>query len=177
MAKLASPILPALVATVVLSVALVTAFTTADTGARTVTASVVTDGSAYLALAANADSPNSGFVTVSSGKIVITFDGSNTDATGTGVNPDATYGFHSIVKVYNNGTDSADLEVNIGGADAANCAAALTAASDQSAATFATPTTATLTVAKGGVAYLGLEITGTSTVSDTVDCTLTVGTA
>lgn len=163
---------------VILSVALVNAFSAVDTGARTVTASVVTDGTAYLAIAPNAANGNAGFVSVDgNGVLSVAFDDGNADATGDGINPNSVYEFHSIIKVYNNGTASADLAVTISGTDAASCEAAFTAASDQSAATWATPTTGTLTVAKGGVAYLGLRLTAGATAPDTLDCAFQVATA
>jgi hypothetical protein len=71
---------------------------------------VVGDSSAYLAVAVNASSPHAGFVTTSSGKIVVSF-GSGV-ATGTGINPEATYYFDDLINITNQGTLSVKVQVN-----------------------------------------------------------------
>lgn len=86
------------------------AFNAADTGTRSVTASVVGDSSAYLAVAVNGSSPHTGFVTTSGGKVVMSF-GSGV-ATGTGINPEATYYFDDLLNITNQGTKTANVWVN-----------------------------------------------------------------
>lgn len=157
-----------------LSVAMVTAFTDASTGARTVTASVVTDADAYLALAANANSAHDGFVSVSSGKVAIAFDGNNLEAAGTGINAEGAYEFDSIVTITNKGTEQKSVDVAFGGADAALCSAALTTTEDQSAATYST-NPSPITLAKAATGYLGWKVAATGkTAGQSVACTLTV---
>jgi hypothetical protein len=86
------------------------AFDAAATGTRTVTASVVGDAAAYLAVSANVSSPHAGFVSTSGGKIVMAF-GSGV-ATGTGVNPESTYYFDNILNLTNQGTKTVNVWVN-----------------------------------------------------------------
>lgn len=158
-----------------LSAAMVTAFTDASTGARTVTASVVTDANAYLALAVNSNSPYDGFVSVSgAGKATLTFDGNNADAAGDGINPDGAYEFDSILKVTNAGTDTRSVDLAFGGTDASLCQAALTSAEDQSGSTYgADPSPVSL--AKDATAFLGVKVLGTGKTSgQSVACTITV---
>lgn len=155
-----------------LSVSMVTAFTDANTGARTVTASVVTDANAYLALAVNALSPHDGFVTVSSGKITLSFGNANLEASGDGINVDGAYEFDSIVKVTNAGTASRSVDLVFGGADSTLCNAVLTTAEDQSASTY-TSNPSPITLAVDAVGYLGVKVSATGkAVSDTVTCTI-----
>src|SRR5690242_9548118 len=96
--------LPWIIGAIAIGIVTVLAFSAADSGARTLTASVVNDADAYLAIEANAASPNAGFVSVSGGKTVVTFNGANSAAAGTGINPESTYMFDSILKITNKGT-------------------------------------------------------------------------
>lgn len=156
-----------------LSVVTVLAFSAGDTGARTLTASVVNDADAFLAIDANPASPHNGFVTVVSGKTVVTFDG-NGDAAGLGINPDSTYMFDSILRITNKGTAPVDVDVSVAGADAALCKVALTTTTTQGTEDYSADPTA-LTQAVGGVSYLGLQFMGTAKVAGgSVDCTITV---
>jgi hypothetical protein len=86
------------------------AFTAMNSGARTVTASVVGDSAAYLALAVNGSSPDKGFVTTSNGNIVLNF--ANGVATGTGINPGSGYYFDDLLNVTNQGTATLKVQVN-----------------------------------------------------------------
>jgi len=86
------------------------AFNAADLSTRTVSASVVGDSAAYVAVAVNGSSPHAGFVTTSSGKIVIAF-GSGV-ATGTGINAEASYYFDNLLNLTNQGTTTANIQVN-----------------------------------------------------------------
>jgi hypothetical protein len=86
------------------------AFDAASTSTRTVTATVVGDSAAYLAVAANGSSPHAGFVSVSGGKMSVSF-GSGV-ATGTGVNPDGTYYWDDLLNVTNQGTKTVNVQVN-----------------------------------------------------------------
>ncbi len=163
-----------LIGAAAMSVALVTAFSGADTGARTFTAEIVTDASAYLAIETNTNSPHTNFVTLSSGKIVIAFDGNNVDASGSGMNEESTYSFDAIIKITNKGTQSRDIDIVIEGADSSLCTVALTATETQT--TYSADPTA-LTVAKDANAYLGLKVTlegSAKTTTDSVACSITV---
>lgn len=157
-----------------LSVAMVSAFTDGSTGARTVTASVVTDADAYLALATNTNSPHTGFATVSAGKVVVAFDGNNADASGTGINVDGAYEFDSIIKITNKGTATRSVDLAFGGADSTLCQAVLTTAEDQSASTYAADPSP-VSLAKTAVGYLGLKVSGAGKAAgSSVSCTVTV---
>ncbi|HLE96059.1 MAG TPA: DUF1102 domain-containing protein [Candidatus Thermoplasmatota archaeon] len=164
-----------LIGAAALSVALVTAFTDGSTGARTVTASVVTDTNSYLAIEENANSPHDGFLTeAASGKLTIAFDANNLDAAGDGINPDGAYEFDAIVKITNKGTATRSVDITIGGTDSSLCTVALTAAEDQSAETY-TSNPAPVSVAVAANAYLGVKVAGTSkTAGESVACTITV---
>lgn len=163
-----------IVAAVIMSITLVLAFSAGDTGARTLTAAVVNDADAFLALEANAASPHAGFVTVSSGKTLITFNADNLDAAGTGVNPDSTYMFDSILKITNKGTATVNVDITIAGTDSALCQVALTSGSTQGDSDYS-GNPSPLSVAVGGVNYLGLKVLATGKVSGgSVACTITV---
>lgn len=164
-----------LLAASALAVTLATAFDAANTGARTVTAAVVTDANAFLALQRNENSPHKGFVTASStAKLSVTFDAANPDASGTGINEDSSYEFDSIVNITNKGTKTVSIDVTFGGADSALCQAAVTSTVDQSAATYSADP-APISTAKDAKAYLGLKVLGTGKTSPSnVNCTITV---
>lgn len=157
-----------------LSVAMVTAFTDASTGARTVTASVVTDANAYLALAANANSPHDGFVSVSNGKATLTFDNANLEAAGDGINPEGAYEFDNILKITNQGSDTAAKSVDIAfaGTDSTLCQGALT--TTETAQTHSADPSP-ISLAKDATGYLGIKVLGTGkTAGQSVSCTITV---
>ena len=163
-----------MIAAASLSIVTVLAFSAGNTGARVLTASVVNDADAFLAVEANSASPHKDFVTVATGKTVITFDAANPNAAGTGVNPDSTYMFDSILKVTNKGTATVNVDVTIAGTDSALCQVALTSASTQGDSDYsANPTPVSQAV--GGVSYLGLKMLATGKVAGgAVDCTITV---
>ncbi len=157
-----------------MSIALVTAFSGADTGARTVTADVVTDASAYLALEANANSAHDGFVSVSAGKITVAFDGNNLAASGSGINVDGAYEFDSLVKITNKGTETKSVDITIGGTDSALCTVALTSTEAQSTPDYSGDPTA-LSLAATGSGYLGLKVSGSGKATgESVACSITV---
>jgi hypothetical protein len=159
---------------VALSVTLVTAFNAGNTGARTVTADVVTDGSAFLAIYKNGNSVHKNFVSVTSGKLSLAFDTANPDAAGTGINPESSYEFDSVIRIRNNGTKTVNIDITFAGTDSALCQAALTTAEDQSAATYSADPAA-VSRTKGSIAYLGLKVLGTGKVSgNSVSCTITL---
>lgn len=159
---------------VVMSIALVTAFSVGDTGARNVSASVVNDSDAFIAMEANTNNAYKNFVSTTSGKISVAFDGTNADASGTGINPDSSYEFDALINVTNQATESLDIDVAISGTDAALCTVALTSTATQVTGDYAADPTA-LTLAKDATGYLGLAVDGTGKVSgDTLSCTISV---
>lgn len=162
-------------AATVMSIALVTAFSVGDTGTRDVTASVVTDANAFIALEKNTDNSYAEFVsTAANGSIQIAFDGNNPDASGQGINPGSTYEFNALVNVTNQATGSIDASVNIAGADSALCQVAWTSTASQSTSDY-TSTPSALTLSKGDKAYLGIQIdAGDKTDGDSVACTIEV---
>ncbi|MCA1814398.1 MAG: DUF1102 domain-containing protein [Halobacteriales archaeon] len=132
------------------------AFNAASTSTRAVSASVVGDSAAYLALSANGASAHAGFVTqAGSGKIGISF-GSGV-ATGTGVNPDATYYFDDLVNITNQGTASVKVQVNATATSGTVkvCLKTTTGAMDNSCYTAATTQ---VTVAVGSKLFLGVMV-------------------
>jgi hypothetical protein len=147
------------------------AFNAASTSTRTVSASVVGDSAAYLALSANGASPHAGFVTqAGSGKLSISF-GSGV-ATGTGINPDATYYFDDLVNITNQGTTSVKVQVNSTASTGTVkvCLKTATGAMDNSCYSTATAQT---TVAVGSKLFLGImvqanSLTSGQTVSGTI---------
>lgn len=146
------------------------AFSAADTGARSASASVVNDSDSYLALEANGDSPYAGYVTEGvDGKLAIAFDGTGS-AAGSGINPDSSYTFDTLVNVTNKGLTTADVTISIAGADETLCEVAFTATADQASADYsATPAAIQLT--SGSTAYLGLKFSGAAkTTGESVDC-------
>jgi len=163
-----------MIAAAALSVVTVLAFSAGNTGARTLTASVVNDADAFLAIEANSASPHKDFVSVVDGRTVLTFDAANPNAAGTGMNPGSTYMFDAILKVTNKGTATVNIDVLIGGDDASLCEVALTTAGTQGDADYsANP--APLASAVGSVAYLGIKLSAAGLAAgDAVDCTLTV---
>jgi hypothetical protein len=166
--------IPWTLAAVALSVVTVLAFSAGNTGARTLTASVVNDADAYLALEANAASPHAGFVSVSGGKTVVSFGGGNPGAAGSGINPDSAYMFDAILQVTNQGTDAVDVDVTISGTDASLCQVALTSAAAQVDADYSADP-APLAQSVGDIAYIGLKFLGTGKAAGgSVACTLTV---
>lgn len=160
---------------VVLSVTLVMAFSVGDTGARDVSASVVADDSAFVALEANANNAYKGFVsTDSDGQVQVDFDGTNADASGQGVNPNSTYEFNSIINVTNQATESQTLDVAISGTDAASCEVAWTSTESQQTGDYSADPTA-ISLSKDATAFLGLKIDASSKGSgDTIACQITV---
>lgn len=163
-----------ILAALALSVVTVLAFSAGETGARTLTAAVVNDADAFLAIEANTASPHDGFVTVSGGKTTVTFDAANVDAVGTGINPDSTYMFDSILKITNKGTAAVTVDVTIAGTDASLCQVALTSASGQVDGDYAADPVG-IASNVGDVQYLGLKFLGTGKASgDSVSCTINV---
>lgn len=158
-----------------LSIALVTAFSVGDTGTRDVTASVVTDANAFLALEKNQDNSYSEFVsTDADGAIQIAFDGSNADAAGSGINPGSTYEFNALVNVTNQATESIDVSIDIAGTDSALCQVAWTSTASQSSSDY-TATPSALTMSKGDKAYLGLQVdAGAKGDGESIACTIQV---
>lgn len=163
-----------ILAALALSVVTVLAFSAGETGARTLTAAVVNDADAFLAIEANSASPHDGFVTVSGGKTIVTFDAANLDAVGEGINPDSTYMFDSILKITNKGTDTVNVDITIAGTDSGLCAVALTAVPTQGDSDYSTDPTA-LSSTVGSVQYLGLKFLGTGkSAGGSVSCTINV---
>lgn len=159
---------------VVMSVALVTAFSVGDTGTRSVSASVVNDSDAFIAIEANTDNAYQNFVTTSSGKISIAFDGNNADASGTGINPESSYEFDELINVTNKATESLTVDVSIAGTDSTLCTVALTTTTGQTSGDYSADPTA-ISLAKGATGYLGLAVDGTGKVSgNTLSCTISV---
>ncbi len=159
---------------IVMSVALVTAFSVGDTGARDVSASVVNDSDAFIALEANGDNAYQNFVSTTSGKISVAFDGNNADASGTGINPESTYEFDELINVTNKASESLTVDVTISGTDSALCTVALTSTTGQTSSDYSADPTA-LSLAKDATGYLGLAVDGTGKVSgDTLSCTISV---
>lgn len=78
-----------------------TAFNYATVSGRTTTITVVTDASAYIAIA-NQDAAYSCHVTATNGKVTITF-GSSCAGSGTGVNPGSVTYWENILVVTNKG--------------------------------------------------------------------------
>lgn len=148
------------------------AFNAASTSTRTVSASVVGDSAAYLALSANGASPHAGFVTqAGSGKLSISF-GSGV-ATGTGVNPDASYYFDDLINITNQGTASTKVQVNTTASSGTVKVCLTTATGQMSNACYSTATALT-TVAVGSKLYLGIMVQANSlssggTVSGTIN--------
>jgi hypothetical protein len=162
-----------LVAVVAAGFLAASAFNAASTGTRTVSASVVGDSSAYLALAVRAASAHAGFVSTSGGKVVVSF-GSGV-ATGTGINPEGTYYFDDLLTITNQGT----VSVNVVVASAATagtvkaCVKTATGAMDNTC--YSTSTTSTA-LAVGSVLYVGImtqanSVASGSTVSGTIEVT------
>lgn len=160
---------------VALSIALVTAFSVGDTGTRAVSASVVNDADAFLGMEANGNNAYQNFVSTNAdGTIEIAFDGNNADASGTGINPNSSYEFNSLVNVTNQATEDLTIDVTIGGTDSTLCEGALTSTASQSSSDYASDPAA-LSVTKGSTAYLGIKVMADGKTSgDTVSCTLTV---
>ncbi len=158
-----------------LSIALVTAFSVGDTGTRDVTASVVTDADAFIALEKNTDNSYSEFVsTDADGALQIAFDGTNADAAGSGINPGSTYEFHALVNVTNQATESIDATLSIQGTDSDLCQVAWTSTASQASADY-TSSPSALTLAQGEQAYLGIQIdAGEKTNGDSIACTIQV---
>lgn len=158
-----------------LSIALVTAFSVGDTGARSVSASVVNDANAFLALEANTNNAYQNFVTTqNNGDIAINFDGDNADASGTGINPNSTYRFDALVNVTNQATGDLTVDVAISGTDSTLCEGALTSTESQASGDYASDPAA-ITVAKDATAFIGLKVLGTDKASGgSVDCSITV---
>lgn len=159
----------------VLSIALVTAFSVGDTGTRDVSASVVNDANAFLALEANDQNAYQNFVsTTADGAIQVAFDGTNADASGSGINPDSSYEFNALVNVTNQASEDLTVDVSIAGTDASLCEAALTSTASQSTSDYASDPTA-LSVAQDSTAYLGLKVMADGKADgDSVSCTISV---
>ncbi|HEV8359495.1 MAG TPA: hypothetical protein VGR28_03465 [Candidatus Thermoplasmatota archaeon] len=149
------------------------AFNAASTGTRTVSASVVGDSSAYLALAVRSASPHAGFVTTSGGKVVVSF-GSGV-ATGTGINPEGTYYFDDLLTITNQGTASVNVVVASSATAGTVKACVKTATGAMDNTCYSTSTTSTA-LAVGSVLYVGImtqanSVASGSTVSGTIEVT------
>lgn len=163
-----------IVGALAMSVVTVLAFSAGETGARSLTAAVVNDADAFLAIEANSASPHAGFVSVASGKTVLNFNADNVDAAGTGINPDSTYMFDSILKVTNKGTAAVNVDITISGTDASLCQVALTTGTTQGDSDYSANPTA-VAHAVGDDSYIGLKFLGTGKVAGgSVACTITV---
>lgn len=158
-----------------LSIALVTAFSVGDTGARDVSASVVNDASAFIAMEANKANAYQNFVTTNAdGTIDVSFDGNNADASGSGINPDSSYEFDAIINVTNQATEDLSVDISISGTDATLCEAAVTSTSSQSSGDYSADPAA-LSLAKDATGYLGLKVLGTAMTSgDSISCTISI---
>lgn len=158
-----------------LSIALVTAFSVGDTGSRDVSASVVNDADAFLALEANTNNAYQNFVsTQNNGDIAVNFDGDNADASGTGINPNSTYEFDALINVTNQATESLTVDVTISGTDASLCEVALTSTESQASGDYSADPTA-LSLSKDAAGYLGIKVLGTDKASGgSVSCTIAV---
>ncbi len=149
------------------------AFSAADTGARSATASVVSDSDSFLALESNTNSPYAEYVSEDAdGKLSVAFDGTGT-ASGSGINPDSSYTFDTLINVTNKGLSAADVSITIAGADETLCEVAFTSTTSQASGDYsATP--ASIELASGSTAYLGLKFSGEAkTNGESVDCEIT----
>lgn len=149
-----------------------TAFNAASTGTRTVSATVVGDSAAYLAVNANGSSPHAGFVTTSGGKISISF-GSGV-ATGTGVNPDSTYYFDDLLNITNQGTTTVQVQINTTSTTGTVKVCVKTVGGQMDNSCYVTSTTAQ-SLAVGSKLSLGVMVQATGLVSgNTVSGTLEI---
>lgn len=143
------------VAVIALSMALVMAFSGANTGARSVNVAVVTDADAYLAIVENGNGDFGGFVSVASGKTVLTFDATTSPSGGgTGINPGSNYTFDAILNITNKGTSTVTVGVTID--DNTKCEAAFTDLEAQAIGDYATAPSRSM--AAGEVDHLGLML-------------------
>ncbi|HUR69793.1 MAG TPA: hypothetical protein VM370_11165 [Candidatus Thermoplasmatota archaeon] len=142
------------------------AFNAADTGTRSVTATVVGDSSAYLALSARTASPWNKFVSedATTGLVSVSFAGPLTGgASGSGVNPKSIYYFDDILQLTNQGNATVYLQV-VASASGSNglkvCyETSVAAATCNNNAAYATTHPASASsLAVGSSAYLGLAV-------------------
>lgn len=93
------------------------AFNYASLSGRTVSATIVADNNAYLAIASQ-DADHACFVNVdgTTGKIDVVFDNGCAAQTGSGINPGSTVYFHDLLKITNKGTKAITfLQANLTG--------------------------------------------------------------
>lgn len=92
-----------IVALVASSMTAASAFNYATLSARTISATIVTDGNAYLAVTSQ-DTDYACMVAFTNGKIDVTWDGGTSCAgSGTGINAASVYYFNDVLKITNKG--------------------------------------------------------------------------
>ena len=144
-----------MVALVASSMTAASAFNWAQTGARSVSAAIVTDENAYLAIA----EVDYGCYTdiLATGKIDLNFNGDCAGGSGTGINAGSVYYYHDVLKVTNKGTVTlSNVWLNITGSD-------ITIQVDTAAATMTTDGTygaakSVSNLAVGDSIYIGFKL-------------------
>jgi hypothetical protein len=153
------------IATVAAGLYAAAAFDAADTGARAVSAEVVGDSAAYLALQANGNSPHRGFVSqLSTGKVSVAFGSGN--AAGTGINAGSVYYFDDLLNLTNQGTTSVKVQVQATSTTGSLLVCTATSTATMTNACYAaTHPTTPVTLAVGAKLYVGLSTDATSLAS------------
>lgn len=166
------------------------AYNRADVAPRAVTASVVADSAAYLALAKNGASPHRCFVSESgtTGRLSISFGattGCGSDGGGTGINAGSAsdaakrgrYAFHDLLLVTNKGTKTVKVWANAttsSGSSSLLEVAKKTASGAMADADYAASSATALTLAPGATAYVGVRATSGTLTSGSVTGSITV---